>query len=274
MDITYFITGELLQNAIDDPNIRVDPNNSAPFWLFFPGMEEPDNPFHDKRVRQAVSLALDRDFLAQAETAGMAIVTGNFIPPEKPGYVERDIPEFNLEKAKQLMADAGFPDGFELDAFTPFPPVFSLAQRIMDSLRDIGIKSTLNTTQRPVFLSMLRDHREGFPGVQIAFSISTGPPDVAAYFRQFTLCEQSSSVTCDDNIDTLMEKYNASLDLEERSGITDELQSYIHDEFIFVPIYINAFAMGLGPRVAGEVTDLTPVHVFTFPYEDIQLNPE
>ena len=58
------------------------------------------------------------------------------------------------------------------------------------------------------------------------------------------------------------------------ASLMDELQNYIHDEFIFVPIYINAFAMGLGPRVAGEATDLTTVHVFTFPYEDIQLNPE
>ena len=36
VDVTYFVTGALLQSAIDDPDIQVDPNNSAPFWLFFP----------------------------------------------------------------------------------------------------------------------------------------------------------------------------------------------------------------------------------------------
>ena len=81
-----------------------------------------------------MSLALDRDFLAEAETAGMAIVTGNFIPPDKPGYLQRDPDPFDPDKAKQLMADAGFPDGFEIDAFTPFPPVFSLGERIMGQL--------------------------------------------------------------------------------------------------------------------------------------------
>ena len=138
IDVAYFVTGALLQDAIDNPKIQIDPNNSAPFWLFFPGWEEADSPFHDKRVREAISLALDRDFLAQSETAGLAIVTGNFIPPGKPGRIEREPDAYNLEKAKQLMADAGFPDGFEIDAFTPFPPVFSLGERIMDQLRDIG----------------------------------------------------------------------------------------------------------------------------------------
>ena len=174
VDVAYFVTGALLQDAIEDPNIQIDPNNSAPFWLFFPGYEEPDNPFHDKRVREAVSLAMDREFLSATETQGLAIPTGNFIPPGKGDYLERPVPEYNVEKAKQLMAEAGYADGFEIDAFTPFPPVFSLAERIMDSLREIGIKSELNVTQRPVFLSMLREHRAGFPGTQIAFSISTG----------------------------------------------------------------------------------------------------
>ena len=273
VDVSYFVTGALLLDAIEDPNIQIDPNNSAPFWLFFPGWEEPDNPFHDKRVRQAVSLALDREFLSATETQGLAIPTGNFIVPGKGDYLERPVPEYDLEQAKQLMIEAGFADGFELDAFTPFPPVFSLAERIMDSLRDIGIKSELNTTQRPVFLSMLREHREGFPGVQIAFSISTGPPNAAAYFRAFALCEQNSSVICDDNIDAKMAQYDASLDLEERASLIKELQSYILDEYIFVPVYINSFAMGAGPKIKGDVRDYTLVYSSLYPYEDIEINP-
>jgi peptide/nickel transport system substrate-binding protein len=64
VDVAYFVTGPLLPDAIANPDIQIDPNNSAPFWLFFPGWEDPDNPFHDKRVREAVSLALDREFLS------------------------------------------------------------------------------------------------------------------------------------------------------------------------------------------------------------------
>ena len=129
-------------------------------------------------------------------------------------------------------------------------------------------------TQRPVFLSQLREHRDGFPGVQIVFSISTGPPDAAAYFRAFAICEGDSPVTCDPVIDELMAKHDASMDLDERARLVTEAQEYILNEHIFVPVYINAFAMRLGPRVAGEVTDYTQVYPGLFPFEDVQLKPE
>ncbi|ETX00020.1 MAG: hypothetical protein ETSY2_39840, partial [Candidatus Entotheonella gemina] len=122
-DFVYFVTGELLQSVIDDPNLRYHPNNSAPFWLMFPDMANPESPFHDKRVRQAISLALDRQYLADQETAGMAVPWGNFVPPEWPGAVHRPGDEFNIEKAKALMAEAGYEKGFKIDWFTPFPAV-------------------------------------------------------------------------------------------------------------------------------------------------------
>jgi ABC-type transport system substrate-binding protein len=89
VDFAYFITGELLQSVIDDPKLRYHPNNSAPFWLMFPDMDDPKSPFHDVRVRKAVSLALDRQYLADQETAGLGVPWGNFIPPEWPGAVQR-----------------------------------------------------------------------------------------------------------------------------------------------------------------------------------------
>lgn len=64
-----------------------------------------------------------------------------------------------------------------------------------------------------------------------------------------------------------------SLDLEERSQFVEELQAYILDEFIFVPVYINAFAMGAGPKIKGDIADYFVVSTSLFPYEDIEINP-
>ena len=146
-DFVYFVTGELLQSVIDDPDFQYDPNNYAPFWLMFPDRNDPNSPFNDARVRKAVSLAMDRDWLAEQETVGMAVPTGNYIPYSWPGALQREPDEYNVAEAKSLMAEAGYGDGFKIDWFTPFPAVESLSLRIMDQLREIGIEGEMQVME-------------------------------------------------------------------------------------------------------------------------------
>ena len=270
-DMAYFITGEVLKEFLADPDLRIEPNNSAPFFMFFPDRAEADSPFNDKRVREAVSLVLDRQFLANAETQGLAIPWANIMGPEKPGALTRSVPAQDLAKAKQLMADAGYAEGFTLDWFTPFPPVFSLALRIMDSLREINIESEMQKTERPVFLSMMRDGRDGFPGRQVVFSITLGPANAAGYINSFATCDGPSPEVCDPVIEGLWAKYNASLDLAERDSLVKEIQKFMLDEFLFVPIYINSFAFGFGPDIFGDPSEYLQAAIYPFPYENIRL---
>jgi ABC-type transport system substrate-binding protein len=279
-DFAYFITGELLQSVINDPQLRYHPNNSAPFWLMFPDMDDPKSPFHDMRVRKAVSLALDRQYLADQETAGMGIPWGNFIPPDRPGAVQRPPDEFNFKEAKRLMAEAGYPNGFAIDWFTPFPAVESLSLRVMEQLREIGIKGQMNVMERPVFLQKLLEGKptggyghKGFPGRQIVMSISGIGGVAAPYVDTWLRCGGSYSFICDKRIDALWERYQASRDLQEREDLINEAQRIVLEECMFVPIYINSFTLGVGPRIAGQPADYikTPMVVVPGPPEDFKL---
>ena len=71
-DIIYNVPGELIDRVKNNPKLMLAPVVSANFWLEFPGFQDPKSPFHDKRVRQAVSLAIDRDAINHAECAGSA----------------------------------------------------------------------------------------------------------------------------------------------------------------------------------------------------------
>jgi ABC-type transport system substrate-binding protein len=164
------------------------PNNSAPFWLMFPDMDDSNSPFHDVWVRKAVSLTLDRQYLADQETAGMGTPWGNFIPPEWPGAVQRPPDEFALRGAKRLMAEVGYANGLSINWFTPFPAVESLSLRVMEQPRAIGIKSQINVMERPVYTQELLEGKpqagyghKGFPGRQIVMSISVIPGDASLY---------------------------------------------------------------------------------------------
>jgi len=282
-DFVYFVTGELLQAVIDDPNLRYHPNNSAPFWLMFPDMADPESPFHDKRVRQAVSYALDRQYLADQETAGMAIPWGNFIPPEWPGAVQRAGDEYNIKKAKALMAEAGFEKGFKIDWFTPFPAVESLSLRVMEELREIGIVSEMNVMERPVYYQKLLEgltedgkSHKGFSGRQIVMSISVIAGDASHYVDNWLRCGGTYSMICDKEIDALWEHFTKSLDLKERAALMTQAQNWALDEYYVVPIYINSFTLGVGPRVEGSPENYIkiPMSVLPGPPEDFRVKAQ
>lgn len=78
-DIIHFVPGELIDRVKNNPKLILAPIVSGNWWLEFPGFQNPKNPFHDKRVRQAVSLAIDREAINQAESGGMGLVDGNWI---------------------------------------------------------------------------------------------------------------------------------------------------------------------------------------------------
>src|SRR6516162_276107 len=166
-DIIYNVPGELIDRVKNTPGLMLAPVVSANFWLEFPGFQDPKNPFHDKRVRQAVSLAIDRDAINQAECDGLGRVDGNWINDDVEYGLAWPKWEHDIGKAKKLMAEGGYPNGFNVDWVTPIPNYYSRGERIVSQLQAIGIRAKLQTMERGVFLKRLQGGLKEWPGVQI-----------------------------------------------------------------------------------------------------------
>ena len=108
----YFVPGELIDRVKSNPKLRLAPVVSGNWWLEFPGFQNPSNPFHDKRVREAISLAVDRDGINDAECGGMGVVDGNWINNDVDMGWSGPNGRTTSRKAKKLLAESGYPNGF------------------------------------------------------------------------------------------------------------------------------------------------------------------
>jgi peptide/nickel transport system substrate-binding protein len=258
LDLAFGMTGKVFSQVAADKNLRWVPNFTGPWWLMFPGYNEPESPFHDKRVRQAVSLAINREFLVRQETDGVGRVWGNWISPENRDALKGDgkdlpVPEFNVEKARQLLAQAGFPNGFEFEWFVPFVPYFDMGERILTDLRAVGIRGKLQSLEGPAFRAKIGQGRKGFPGNRtIVQNIDPRPGGAKANVGIYAVCGSPSSLVCEPHIEKLWARHQASTDLEERDRLIKSIQRTLIAEYYFVPIYWNPFVHAVGPKVLPE----------------------
>ncbi|MGE8545982.1 ABC transporter substrate-binding protein [Alcaligenes sp. WGS1538] len=114
-----------------------------------------DNPLQNAKVRQAMSLAIDRKAIVERIMDGVAEPANQFIPPGMFGSIEGAPPlEYNPKKAKELLAEAGYPDGFELTLSATNDRYINdaqLTQAVAQYLSRVGIKTQVDTMTRSVY---------------------------------------------------------------------------------------------------------------------------
>jgi ABC-type transport system substrate-binding protein len=272
-DAAYAIQGELFETLRQDPNLRTVAVQGNPTWLEMMALDRPDHPLKDVKVRQAVSLAIDRKAINDAELGGMSSIGGNWIPPDWPGALDKPVPPTDIAQAKKLMAEAGFADGFDVSALTPLPPYFSWAERLVTQLRVINVRTQVNTMERGAFYEAMVPGPKRLKGLVLVFSGQPG--DAASRVRESAVTGGSFSGLSLPEIDEAMKRYDASTDLEERKKLLEGIQNYLLDQYIMIPVCRNVAIWGFGPRLANqkleEVCGAVPQYNFLGLYEDMQV---
>src|SRR5256712_2446067 len=161
VDIAYLLTGPVAEDIQRTPGFKLVARKDSPavFWLDLPDQWDPKSPWHDRRVRQAASHAIDRHALNQAETLGFSKVTGSLIPValEFSKFFEPDA--FDPPRAKRLLAEAGYPNGFDAGDFNPWPPYFAMGEALVTYLQSVGIRTRIKTMERAAFTSAWRERK-------------------------------------------------------------------------------------------------------------------
>ncbi|MGH7334668.1 MAG: ABC transporter substrate-binding protein [Candidatus Rokuibacteriota bacterium] len=266
-DIAYALDGEDAENVRRDPRLTLVPSKHASiYWIEFSDQWDPKSPWHDKRLRLAVNHALNRKAINEAACLGYCPPAGVIVPRVMDFALQVAPPAYDPHKAKQLLAEAGYPTGFDAGDFTPIPPFFVVAETSLNDLSAVGIRLRMRTVERATFYAQWREKK--LRGLFLTAAGNSG--NAASRVEAFMYSKGSFAYGGYPDLDDLFEQQARERDPARREALLHRIQQLSIDRVMFAPIMDYRTLRGVGPRIAEHALD--SMHLIPFPaYEDIRL---
>jgi cationic peptide transport system substrate-binding protein len=223
-----------------DVDVQESTSMNIGFWAF--NTAKP--PFDNVKVRQALAHAINRDAILQAVYYGYATMANSVLPPTSWAY-NPDLPvqQYDPERAKELLAEAGYASGFSMDIWAmPVqrlynPNALKMAELIQADLAQIGIRASIVTYEWNSFRRKLGANEHD--SVLIGWSADNADPD--NFFRPLLSCSAAQTGTnranwCDENFDRLISQALLTADQKQRRSYYLAAQQYLAEQMPLLTI--------------------------------------
>ena len=267
-DIGYLMVGVEAATVKADPRLRLAKViSSATWWVEFLEQWKPRSPWHDRRVRLAANLAIDKQGINDAERLGFSRLTGSIIPGVMEFALRIEPYPYDVPQARRLLAEAGYPNGFDAGDINPLPPFTTMGEVVANYLAAVGIRSRVRSMERAAFLEAWRSKK--LQGVIVTASAALG--NAPARLEAFVLSSAAYAYGGYPDLDDLFHQQGQERDRKKRETLLHQIQRLMHERVMHGPIFEPATLHGVGPRVEEPAVGLNPLLYFTAPYEDMRL---
>ena len=269
-DIAFGFDGTLADEARRTQGLTVRPTPfTSTHWLTFVDQWDPKSPWHDRRVRLAANLAVNHQAINQAEALGFAKLTNSIIPSSFDFYWQPPAAVHDPARAKQLLAEAGYPGGFDAGDFwcDAGTSTTAASEALLNDLAAVGIRTKLRPLERAAFLKANQDKKLK----NIVYNLSGTAGSAATRIEAFVVGGGLYAYGSYPDIDGLYREQAGELDPRKRDATLRRIQQLMHEKAMFLPIWQFVLLQGVGPRVAEPGLGLITDYPWTAPYEDVKL---
>jgi peptide/nickel transport system substrate-binding protein len=268
IDIVYSIRGELAEELQRTPGLTLKPTViQSPQWVSMLDQWDPKSPWHDRRVRLAANLAIDRKAINDAIALGHSRLTYSIIPSTFDYYWQPPAYTYDPAQAKKLLAEAGYPNGFDAGEYYLDISYANVQEAVANYFQQVGIKTKLRPVERASHWANYQDKKYK----NLAYTASGAFGNAATRLETFVVSGGAFVYGSYPEIDSVFKDQAAEMDRKRRDALLQKIQQIIYEKTMFIPIWELAFINGHGPRVQESGLGLIPGHAYSAPYEDVKL---
>jgi peptide/nickel transport system substrate-binding protein len=268
VDGAYGLPGEIGDEVRRTPGLTLRPTPfTSTHWILFADQWDAGSPWHDRRVRLAATHAVDRQAINQAESLGFSKITGSIIPTSFDFYWQPPVYPYDAARAKQLLAEAGYPKGFEAGDLWCDVSTAGTAEAVLNYLQGAGIRARLRPVERAGFLKTYQEKKLK----NLIYGLSGIGGNAATRIEAFTASSGVFAYGAYPDIDGLFREQAGELDPKKREALLHRIQQLMHEKVMYLPIWQLAMLQGYGPRVAESGYGLIADYPWAAPYEDVKL---
>ncbi len=249
VDLAYDLAVNDIPKVNSDDKLTVYEIPSLTCWYVSMNMNK--KPFDNPKVREAMSMAIDRQTIIDTINAGSGQTADAIIAPAVFGYYSTGVKEYNPTKAKELLAEAGYPNGFSTTLWVnDNQSRIEMCQAMQAMLLEVGVQCNLEVLEFGSFISRTTagDHDLAYFG----WTTSSGDADYSYYSLEHSTQQGAAgnrSFLADPDVDKLIEEARSNTNEEERKELYKELAIKLDEINNNIPVYYSSINVGANKKV-------------------------